>query len=64
VLSQDLEEAKAFFGEMAARYGKYPNIIYEVYNEPAGPGWPEVKACAEADRDQPGFGTLLYYGGH
>lgn len=29
-----LEEAKAFFGEMAQRYGDYPNIIYEPYNEP------------------------------
>ena len=42
------EEAKTFFGEMAAKYGKYPNIIYEVYNEPAEVGWPDVKAYAEA----------------
>lgn len=24
----------AFFKEMATKYGKYPNVIYEVYNEP------------------------------
>jgi len=39
-------EAKAFFGEMAAKYGKYPNIIYEIFNEPAEVSWPEVKAYA------------------
>jgi len=44
----NLEQARTFFAEMAAKYGKYPNIIYELYNEPAGPGWPEVKAYAEA----------------
>jgi endoglucanase len=44
----NLEEAKAFFGEMAAKYGKYPNIIYELFNEPAEADWPQVKAYAEA----------------
>ena len=43
----NLEEAKAFFGEMAAKYAKYPNIIYELFNEPAEATWPEVKAYAE-----------------
>ncbi|ALJ01230.1 glycoside hydrolase [Rufibacter tibetensis] len=28
------EEAKAFFAEMAQRFGQYPNVIYEPYNEP------------------------------
>ncbi len=27
-------EAKAFFSEMAQRFGKYPNVIYEPFNEP------------------------------
>lgn len=27
-------QAKAFFEEMARLYGKYPNVIYETYNEP------------------------------
>lgn len=29
-----VEEAKKFFTEMAEKYGKYPNVIYEIYNEP------------------------------
>ncbi len=28
------EPAKKFFTEMAKKYGKYPNILYEIYNEP------------------------------
>jgi endoglucanase len=28
------ELAKTFFSEMALKYGKYPNVIYEIYNEP------------------------------
>lgn len=28
------EEAKAFFEEIATTYGKYPNIFYEICNEP------------------------------
>ncbi len=28
------EEAKKFFAEMAKLYGKYPNVLYEIYNEP------------------------------
>lgn len=27
-------ESIAFFQEMATKYGQYPNVIYEVYNEP------------------------------
>lgn len=38
-----LDEAKAFFTDMAKTYGKYPNIIYEVFNEPDKETWPEVK---------------------
>jgi endoglucanase len=44
----NLEEAKTFFGKMAAKYGKYPNIIYELFNEPAEANWLQVKAYAEA----------------
>lgn len=39
-----LEEAKAFFKEMAEKYGKYPNVIYDIYNEPVNVTWKEVKA--------------------
>lgn len=31
-----VEEARAFFSEMAKKYGQYPNIIYETFNEPLG----------------------------
>jgi endoglucanase len=43
----NLEDAKAFFAEMSKKYGKYPNIIYEVFNEPDYESWSEVKAYAE-----------------
>ncbi|MDA3849978.1 MAG: glycoside hydrolase family 5 protein, partial [Spirochaetaceae bacterium] len=31
-----LDESKAFFGEMAQLYKDYPNVIYEICNEPNG----------------------------
>lgn len=37
------QEAVAFFAEMAAKYGKYPNVIYEVFNEPVKQSWADVK---------------------
>jgi endoglucanase len=40
----NLEEAKAFFTEMATRYGKNPHVIYEIFNEPDYESWEEVKA--------------------
>jgi len=40
-------EATAFFTQMATTYGSYPNVIFEIYNEPNGPHWPAVKAYAE-----------------
>jgi endoglucanase len=44
----NLNESKAFFTEMAKKYNKYPNIIYELFNEPDYETWPEVKAyCTE-----------------
>jgi len=43
-----LPEAKTFFKEMATAYGKYPNVIYELFNEPDYETWPEVKAYSEA----------------
>lgn len=42
------EEAKSFFRKMAKKYGNYPHVIYEVFNEPDYETWPEVKAYAEA----------------
>ena len=43
----NLPEALTFFTEMSKIYGKYPNIIYELFNEPDYETWPEVKAYAE-----------------
>jgi len=40
-------EAAAFFGRMATRYAAAPNVIFEIYNEPHGPTWPQIKAYAE-----------------
>ncbi len=40
----NLKEAKAFFTTMAKDYGKYPNVIYELYNEPDYESWDDVKA--------------------
>jgi endoglucanase len=42
-----LPEAKTFFKEMATAYSKYPNIIYELFNEPDYETWPEVKVYSE-----------------
>lgn len=42
-----LKEAKVFFGEMSKKYAKYPNIIYEVFNEPNDETWAEVKAYSQ-----------------
>ncbi|MCX6182405.1 MAG: cellulase family glycosylhydrolase, partial [Bacteroidetes bacterium] len=32
-------EAIAFFQEMATKYGKYPNVMYEIFNEPLNISW-------------------------
>jgi endoglucanase len=42
-----LNEAKSFFAMVATQYGKYPNLIYEIFNEPDYETWPEVKAYSE-----------------
>jgi endoglucanase len=42
-----LEQAKAFFAEMAGTYGWYPNVIYEIYNEPLAVSWDTVKTYSE-----------------
>jgi endoglucanase len=39
-----LEEAKVFFKEMAEKYGKYPHVIYDIYNEPVNVSWKDVKS--------------------
>jgi endoglucanase len=36
--------ALVFFEEMAKKYGKYPNVIYEIFNEPVKDSWSDIKA--------------------
>jgi len=36
-------EANAFFTDIAKRYGQYPNVIYETYNEPLKVAWSTLK---------------------
>ena len=41
-------EAVAFFGQIASKYGHYPHVIYEIYNEPLQVSWDEtIKPYAE-----------------
>ena len=42
-----LEEAKIFFDKMSKKYGKHPNIIYEIFNEPEYQSWADVKKYSE-----------------
>lgn len=43
-----LDEAIAFFSEMATKYKDHPNIIYEIFNEPLDTHtWGEVKEYSE-----------------
>jgi endoglucanase len=42
-----LKEANVFFDEMSKKYGQYPNVIYEIFNEPERQSWLEVKAYSE-----------------
>jgi len=37
-----VEQAKAFFAEMAELYGQYPNVLFEIYNEPLQVSWADV----------------------
>jgi len=41
------EEAKKFFEMMATKYRDYPNVIYEIWNEPDYYSWEEVKQYSE-----------------
>lgn len=38
------EDAKGFFTKVATKYKDYPNIIYEIFNEPEYDSWEDVKA--------------------
>lgn len=41
------QEAKAFFRTVAQKYGSYPNVIYEIFNEPTETSWDEIQAYAK-----------------
>jgi endoglucanase len=41
-------KAKRFFGEMASKYGRYPNVLFEPFNEPTTHNWTtEIKPYFE-----------------
>jgi endoglucanase len=40
-------QAVEFFSEMAETYKDTPNVIFELYNEPIGTPWPQIKRYAE-----------------
>ena len=42
-----LADAKRFFTHVAGKYGKLPNVMYEIWNEPTEVPWSECKAYAE-----------------
>jgi endoglucanase len=39
---ENTPQARAFFADMAKRYGNTPNVIYETYNEPLDVSWKKV----------------------
>jgi endoglucanase len=43
----NLEESKTFFRNIATQYHQFPNIIYEIFNEPDHETWTEVKKYSE-----------------
>lgn len=36
-------EAVKFFSKMSAKYGEYPNVMYEIFNEPVRDSWDTIK---------------------
>ena len=42
------QNAIKFFGQMAQEYGKYDNVIFEVFNEPKKVEWTVIKTYADA----------------
>merc|ERR1719210_1263286 len=46
--SQHIEESKNFFDYMAHKYGHYPNVMFEIWNEPLQQDWAnEIKPYHE-----------------
>jgi len=45
--NQHIPQAKTFFDEMSKKYAGVPNVIYEIWNEPAKIAWDTVKNYAQ-----------------
>ena len=45
--SDNVNNAKQFFGYMAQKWGGYDHVIFEVFNEPTSQSWSEIKSYAE-----------------
>ncbi|MEU7617957.1 glycoside hydrolase family 5 protein [Micromonospora rifamycinica] len=43
----NLDRAKSFFAEVAARHAERTNVLWEIANEPNGVGWAGIKSYAE-----------------
>jgi endoglucanase len=45
--NQYKDQAKAFFQEMATKYGNYDHVLYEICNEPNCANWTQIKQYAD-----------------
>ncbi len=45
--NENVENAKTFFAEMAQKWGKYDNVIFEIFNEPTSQSWSTIKTYAD-----------------
>jgi len=43
----EVQNSKDFFEYMSNKYGSYPNVIFELYNEPINAEWSVIKSYAE-----------------
>ena len=46
--SDNLDNARKFFGYMAQKWGGYDNVIFEVFNEPTTQSWGTIKNYADS----------------
>lgn len=45
--TDNVENAKTFFKEMAEKWGSYDNVIFEIFNEPIDQTWSTIKDYAD-----------------
>jgi endoglucanase len=45
--NEQTNSAKDFFSKMAQEYGKYDNVIFELFNEPTDVSWNTIKTYAD-----------------